>query len=138
MSRYDAYHEPVKQALIKDGWTVTDDPFMIEYKGITLYADLGAEKPITAEKENRKIVVEVKVFGSASQISELQKAIGQYGIYDIYLKKKYTDRILYLAITQEVYQDFFSKPAVQDVIDAYEIRLIVFDLDRQEIVEWIR
>ena len=87
MSRYDAYHEPVKQALIKDGWTVTDDPFMIEYKGITLYADLGAEKPITAEKENRKIVVEVKVFGSASQISELQKAIGQYGIYDIFEEK---------------------------------------------------
>jgi hypothetical protein len=50
MPRYDLYHEPVKHALIKDGWTITDDPFIIEYKGLRLYADLGAEKPIAAEK----------------------------------------------------------------------------------------
>ena len=48
MPQYDLYHETVKQALEKDGWTITADPFVIEYKGLRLYADLGAEKVIAA------------------------------------------------------------------------------------------
>ncbi|MEM7128618.1 MAG: element excision factor XisH family protein [Chloroflexota bacterium] len=138
MPRYDIYHEPVKQALIKDGWVVTDDPFLIEYKGMKLYADLGAEKPIAAEKEDRQIVVEVKVFGSASPVSELQKAVGQYGIYRMFLERVNPERELFLAIAQDIYQDFFVEPAVQDIVSEYKIHLIVFDPDIQEIVEWIR
>ena len=34
----------VKNALVKDGWVITDDPFTLEYKGLRVYADLGAEK----------------------------------------------------------------------------------------------
>jgi XisH protein len=60
MPKYDVYHEPVKRALIKDGWTITADPYVLSYKGLRLYADLGAEKPIAAEKSDRKIVVEIK------------------------------------------------------------------------------
>src|SRR5215510_6624640 len=77
MPRYDVYHEPVKHALIKDGWTITDDPFIIEYKGLRLYADLGAEKPIAAEKFGRKIVVEIKVFGAPFkfQLTVLRKPL---------------------------------------------------------------
>ena len=63
MPQYDVYHEPVKRALTKDGWTITDDPYVITYKGLRLYAELGAEKPIAAQKLEQKIVVEVKVFG---------------------------------------------------------------------------
>ena len=138
MPRYDIYHEPVKQALVKDGWAVTDDPFLIEYKGMKLYADLGAEKPIAAEKADKRIVVEIKVFGSASPVSELQKAVGQYGIYRMFLEKVDPGRELFLAIAQDVYQDFFMEPAVQDIVSEYGIHLIVFDPDEQEIVEWIR
>ncbi|MBI1765228.1 MAG: hypothetical protein HYR56_27765 [Acidobacteria bacterium] len=32
MPRLDTIHEAVKQALINDGWTITDDPYIIEYK----------------------------------------------------------------------------------------------------------
>ena len=32
MPQRDLYHENVKNALIKDGWTITDDPFRIQYK----------------------------------------------------------------------------------------------------------
>ena len=51
-------HNAVKNALIKDGWTITADPYTIEYEGIRLFADFGAERPIAAERAGRKIVVE--------------------------------------------------------------------------------
>ncbi len=50
MPQYDLYHDAVKQALIKDGWTITDDPFIIEFKGLRLYADLGRKR----RAENRR------------------------------------------------------------------------------------
>jgi len=50
MPKLDIIHNAVKGALIKDGWTITDDPFIIEYKKTKLYADLGAERPIAAER----------------------------------------------------------------------------------------
>jgi len=34
MAARDKIHELVKQALIKDGWTITDDPFTIEFVDI--------------------------------------------------------------------------------------------------------
>ncbi len=88
MPQYDAYHEPVKRALIKDGWTITDDPYVLAYKGLRLYADLGAEKPIAAERFEQKIVVEVKVFGTPSPVTELERAIGQYIFRTIRLKAR--------------------------------------------------
>ena len=59
MPQYDLYHDTVKNALVKDGWIITDDPFLIAYKGVRLYADLGAEKLLAAEKPEHKIVVEI-------------------------------------------------------------------------------
>ncbi len=66
MSAKDSLHFQVRRALVKDGWTITDDPFLIEYKDVLLKADLGAEKVFAAERNERKIVVEVKVFGGVS------------------------------------------------------------------------
>jgi len=48
MARLDKIHDKVKNALIKDGWTITHDPYSIEYQDLTLFADLGAEKMFSA------------------------------------------------------------------------------------------
>jgi hypothetical protein len=40
----DKYHEQVKTALIKDGWTITHDPYKIIIGRRKGYIDLGAEK----------------------------------------------------------------------------------------------
>lgn len=50
MPAQDIFHDSVKNALIKDGWTITDDPLYLDYGGIDMYVDLGAEKLIAAEK----------------------------------------------------------------------------------------
>ena len=47
MPAKDVYHEAVKNALIKDGWTITADPYPLEYEDVELYPDLAVEKAIS-------------------------------------------------------------------------------------------
>ena len=56
MPAKDIYHNAVKNALLKDGWTITVDPYFIKYEDAELYADLAAEKPIAAEREKEEIL----------------------------------------------------------------------------------
>jgi hypothetical protein len=137
MPQYDLYHNTVKNALIKDGWAITADPFIIEFKGLRLYADLGAEKVLAAEKSGEKIVVEIKVFNSPSLVTELEKAVGQYSIYRTFLKRVDPQRELYLAVAQDVYQDFFLRPAIQEVVADQQINLLIFAPEKEEILQWI-
>jgi hypothetical protein len=67
----DIYHDTVRTALIKDGWTITDDPFTLKVGGRSTFVDLGAEKLFAAEKEDRRIAVEVKSFISPSPVTIL-------------------------------------------------------------------
>ncbi len=138
MPQQDLYHNQVRQALLKDGWKITDDPFRIEYKGSRLYADLAAEKPLAAEKDEQKIVVEIKVFITPSPMTELERAVGQYVIYRTFINRLGLERELFLAVAQDIYQDFFLKPAVQDIVTDHRIYLLVFDPEREEVVQWIR
>jgi hypothetical protein len=50
----DLFHQAVKQALIKDGWTITNDPLTIRIDRVKLEIDLGAEKVFAAEKMDKK------------------------------------------------------------------------------------
>ena len=81
MSRKDTYHYLVKSALSKEGWKITHDPYFLE-SDPKLSIDLGAQRTIAAEKGCDKIAVEVKSFITESQVTELEKAVGQYGIYE--------------------------------------------------------
>jgi hypothetical protein len=66
----DTFHEQVKTALIKEGWTITHDPFSIAISEVVkLQIDLGAEGAIAAERESEKIAVEIKIFIGDSDIS---------------------------------------------------------------------
>jgi len=57
MSAKDTYHSAVRSALIKEGWTITDDPLTIEFEDVNLFVDLAAEQLIAAERGKEKIVV---------------------------------------------------------------------------------
>lgn len=77
MPARDIYHNSVKRALQKDGWTITHDPFPLKIGKKHLSADLGAERLISAEKDIKKIVVEVKSFVGRSDVKDLEQALGQ-------------------------------------------------------------
>jgi len=60
MPARDIYHDHVKAALVKDGWTITDDPLKLSFGRKNIYVDLGAERLIAAAKGGQKIAVEIK------------------------------------------------------------------------------
>lgn len=137
MPQRDLYHDTVKNALIKDGWTITHDPFRIQYKGDTLYADLGAEKPIAAQRGNLKIVIEVKVFNAPSPFTELERALGQYILYRTLMATAYPEYELFLAVPEDAYADFFQRAAVRDTIASQHVHLVIFNPDQEAITQWI-
>jgi hypothetical protein len=98
MPARDIYHESVKKALIKNGWTITHDPLTLKWGVKDMYVDLGAEQFLAAEKGVHKIAVEVKSFVSPSEVQDLQNALGQYVLYHDILARTEPNRVLYLAI----------------------------------------
>ncbi len=104
MSRRDTYHYAVKRALVKDGWTVTNDPLRITYRGTTVSTDLGAEKATAVDGQSiavEIIAVEVKDFDSKQMMSEFEKAHGQYRMYRALLKRYEPERIIYFGGEEE-------------------------------------
>jgi hypothetical protein len=138
MSRKDQFHEAVKHALEKDGWLITHDPFTIQIsEAVKLKIDLGAESTIAAQRDQEKIAIEIKSFITDSDISEFHGALGQYLNYIQALEDKEPDRILYLAVPLETYDDFFQLPFIQKSIRRYAINLIIYDPIQEDIKSWI-
>ncbi|OQY49174.1 MAG: fatty-acid oxidation protein subunit alpha [Candidatus Parabeggiatoa sp. nov. 2] len=137
MPAKDIYHNQVKNALIKEGWLITDDPLSVQFGGIDLYVDLGAEKLIAAKKDEQQIAVEIKSFQSASLTAEFHTAVGQFINYRIALENEELDYTLYLAVPVEIYNSYFQRQLPQTVIQRYHFKLVIYDIDTQEIVKWI-
>ncbi len=62
MPAKDLYHGVVKTALIKDGWTITHDPYTLSAGFKDAFVDIGAERTLAAERGNERIAVEIKSF----------------------------------------------------------------------------
>jgi hypothetical protein len=137
MPARDIYHDSVKNALIKDGWTITHDPLRLKWGVKDMYVDLGAEQVVAAEKAGRKIAVEIKSFAGASEVDDIEKAIGQYFVYRSVMARTEPDRTLHLAVHKEVFADVFEEPLGQLLIEDYQVPFIVFDLQAEVIVRWI-
>ena len=137
MPQRDLDHDVVVRALEKDGWTITDDPFRLEYGRRNLYVDLGAENLLAAEKAQRRIAVEIKGFAGTSDMRDLEVALGQYILYRDVLAELEPDRTLHLAIPVFAYEEVFSDKLGQLVIRQQQLRLIVYKDEEQEIVRWL-
>ncbi len=137
MSRRDTLHFSLRRAIEKDGWIVTDDPLVLILKQTLLKADLGAEKIFAAEKENRKIAIEIKEFSTSSVISELEKTIGQLQFYQWALEEQEPERQLFLAVSQAVYVKHFKKPIFQLAIQRNKINILIYDSIQEVIIQWI-
>lgn len=137
MPARDRYHDHVKTALIKEGWTITHDPLRLHWGLKDMYVDLGAEQLLAAEKGTRKIAVEIKSFVGLSEMDDLEKAIGQYVVYHDVLRQVEPERDLYLAVNEETFVNLFEEPIGKLLLDNRRVRLLVFDPQTEVIRQWI-
>ena len=137
MSARDRYHDWVKNALVHSGWSISHDPLSVRIGKIGIQIDLGLEHLIGAEKDTRKIAVEIKGFTNASKITDFYAAFGQYLCYKTALVKKEPDRTLYLAVPAPTYNTLFKEILIQEVLQTYPVKVLVYNLSMQEIQSWI-
>lgn len=136
MPARDRLHDVVKAALAKDGWTITHDPFRVQYGEHDLYVDLGAERIIAAEKGSERIAVEVKSFLGPSDMRELQLAVGQFAIYGPLIEKEDEDRKLFLAIPEAKYRDLLAHADGQLLIEKWRLKFFTVARKSEEIIRW--
>ncbi|MEH2053593.1 element excision factor XisH family protein [Nostoc sp.] len=137
MSAKDAFHEVVKTALQRDSWLITHDPYPLQAGTFDLAIDLGAEKVIAAEREGLKIAVEIKSFLGPSKISEFYGALGQFIAYRAALSIQDPKRVLYLAVSSNIYERFFVTPFIQGLVQQNQLLLLVYDIDGEVIQQWL-
>lgn len=131
------YHDTVKHALEKDGWTITREGLPLAWGGTRAIIDIIADKVLVAEKHGRKIAVEVKSFIGQSNLSELEKAIGQFVIYRLALRREDAERELFIAVGERIFNKLFVQPDVLELIELEDLKIVVFDEVKQTIVKWI-
>lgn len=138
MLHQDIYHDTVKNALIQDGWTITHDPLLLPFGRRNLYVDLGAEMPIGASRNGEQIAVEIKSFVGLSEVTDLERALGQYMLYGFLLERSEPHRTFYLALPKDSYDSVFKESDAQDLITAQQLKLIVFEPTQEIIAQWIQ
>ncbi|NEQ71112.1 MAG: fatty-acid oxidation protein subunit alpha [Symploca sp. SIO2D2] len=138
MPAKDIFHDCVKNSLIKAGWAITHDPFLIRLTRKKLFVDLGAEHLIAAERGIEKIAIEIKSFTRASDIKDLEDALGQFILYERLLIRYAPERTLYLAVSDSVYKTVFEEEAGQILLEDKLIRLLTFNPEQEVITQWIQ
>ncbi len=138
----DIYHDVVKRALIKEGWLITHDPYILENKSdvesIKYQIDLGAEKLLSAERGNERIAVEIKSFLQPSFASEFHSVLGKYLVYNEGLQELDENRILFLAIPDYAETKIDNYPFIQRVLQTYTVKIFVYNIENEIITSWIK
>jgi hypothetical protein len=136
----DLYHNAVREALEKDGWTITHDPFrLIDKKANMSYEiDLGAEKLLAAERGTEQIAVEIKSFLKTSFTHEFHGILGQYITYTDALDFLEFKRELILAIPLFALERLQEYPFLTHLIEKHNLKLLVYDELQKNVVEWRR
>lgn len=137
MPRRDVIHQAVVSALRKDRWTITADPYLLQYGADDLFIDLAAERLLAAELGERKIAVEIKSFLGRSTLTDLQQALGQYALYLSVLETVEPERKLYLAISENAHAELKELATFHLVVRRYAVALLVVAIPSEEIVQWI-
>lgn len=136
----DIYHNLVRTALENEGWTITHDPFYLPLGlgGKKVEADLGAERFLAAEKNTERILVEIKSFITSSNINELHKSVGQFDFYALILENLEPDRVPFLAMPDDAYEDLIREPIVQTFLRRHKVNLITYNIQTTLIDAWIK
>jgi hypothetical protein len=114
------------------------DPYPLSFAGKDLFVDLGAEETaLAAEKEGRRIAVEIQSFLGHSPVRSLEAAVGQYEIYRLLLAATDPGRVLYMAVSGGTYRGILAERFGQFVVSGLKLHVVVFDENQERILQWI-
>lgn len=134
----DKYHQEVREALEKEGWTITHDPLVIPIGTTRGYVDLAAERPfIAAQRGAEKIAVEIKSFLGTSPMDDFEDALGKFRLYLSVLEDIEPDRTLYLAVPKHFFNKFFEQAIFLKIAKKNDLKMIVYDFTNSTIEKWI-
>lgn len=138
MPAKDLFHDAVVSSLIKDGWKITHDPLTLDFGFTDAYIDLGAEKLLTAERNNEKIAVEIKSFIGKSELYDFHTALGQFIGYRSALRHLDSERILFLGVPEDTFYTLFQQPIIQEILTENSVKIMVYNSIKEEIIQWIK
>ncbi|MBW4510288.1 MAG: XisH family protein [Scytonematopsis contorta HA4267-MV1] len=132
----DRFHDAVRTALEKEGWTITADPYEMSVGDVDFEIDLAAEM-LAAQRAEEKIAVEIKGFIGSSKVSDFHTAVGQLINYQFALEEFEPERKLFLAVPESIYNTFFQRRFIKSVIERTQIQLVVYDEKKEVIIQWL-
>jgi len=97
MPKHDSCHDAVADALRREGWKVTDD-LARSHGSRVIHIDLRASRILETT------LVEVKCFPAQATPDEQHTAIGQYLVYQTFLRLEQIATPLYLAAPVIMYR----------------------------------
>ena len=92
---------------------------------------------IAAERDEKRIAVEIKSFFGRSEITELERALGQFVLYQTLLERRDPERILYLAVPNVILNNLFEDSIGKLLIEDGNARVFGFDPETEEVTKWL-
>jgi hypothetical protein len=91
----------------------------------------------SSQKQGLKIAVEIKSFLDPSKISEFYGALGQFIAYRAALRKQDSERTLYLAVSSDIYERFFTTLFIQELVEQNQLYILIYNIDLEVIERWL-
>ena len=114
MPAKDIFHQAVRHALEKDGWTITHDPYSLTYGSKRLFVDLGAENILSAEKGMSKIASTLHLgAGVVTTRSNMHWLVTEYGAVNLYGKSLQQRAKMIISVSHPDHQEALDKAAFE-------------------------
>jgi hypothetical protein len=133
MPAKDHYHDNVKNALLKDGWTIDAEQVTFITANRQIVIDIKASR---YGQQEEIILVEVKGF-ERSPIEQLAISIGKLQIYRFVLEELRREMTIRLAVPEYAYHGILTEKIGLKLRQQNNVDLLVFSPEREEIVQWI-
>ena len=126
--------DALKNALIKDEWTITHAPLHIDYAGHEIACGLAAQKQ--SDNGDTHIAVQFADLSPSLPMDALCQAMGKYAIRDCILHSQEPTRALYMAVSRKMYELMMAEEIGEITLRTKGLRFLIFDGDLEIILHW--
>ena len=140
MPAHDVFHAAVKEGLIKEGWTITDDPLIIEFGGQRPVHRPGCgEGSSPPRRGSERIAVEVKSFLGPSLVTRFSHGPGAILELPACLGRQGSrSRPLPGGAGTDLFRVLYAPARHKTRSSVMRVHLIVYDPESEALVQWIK